>query len=116
MVSVAAVGALTQPFGWPATVLVLVVGAAALVLAIRAPRSVEPKAPPLRRGTAAWSALLLAAAGWEAYAYVRQPDWTKPSDQHPTLSTLLDPALEQGPLRFAGWLIWLAVGLWLVTR
>ncbi len=116
MVSVAAVGALTQPFGWPATVLVLVVGAVALVCAIRAPSSVEPKDPPLRRGTAAWSALLLVAAGWESYAFVRQPDWTKPSDQHPTLSTLLDPALEQGPLRFAGWLTWLAVGLWLVTR
>ncbi|WP_435592041.1 hypothetical protein [Nocardia sp. bgisy118] len=112
----AAGGALTRPFGWPATVLVLLAGAVVLVRAIRSPTSAEPKDAAVRRGTAVWSALLLAAAGWEAYAFVRQPDWTKPSDQHPTLSTLLDPALEQGPLRFAGWLIWLAVGWWLVTR
>lgn len=116
VVAVAAVGSVTRPFGWAATVLVVVVGVAVLIRAIRSPSSVRPKDPPLRRGTAMWSALLLAIAGWEAYAFVRQPDWTKPSDQHPTLSTLLDPGLEQGPLRFAGWLVWLAVGCWLATR
>ncbi|MEV0031475.1 hypothetical protein [Nocardia sp. NPDC050793] len=116
VVAVAAVGFITRPFGWAATVLVLVLSAAALVWAMRSPNSVEPRNRPLRRGTAVWSALLLAVAGWEAYAFVRQPDWTKPSDQHPTLSTLLDPGLEQGALRFAGWLVWLAVGYWLVTR
>ncbi|MGV9612304.1 hypothetical protein [Nocardia xishanensis] len=116
VVAVAAVGWVTRPFGWAATALVLVVGAAALVRAIRAESAVRPKDPALRRGTAIWSALLLAAVGWEAYAFVRQPDWMTPSDQHPTLSTLLDPALEHGPLRFAGWLAWLAVGYWLVTR
>lgn len=63
-----------------------------------------------------WSALLVTASAWEAYAFVRQPDWLRPSDSHPTLSTLLDPALEQGPLRFAGWLVWLGVGWWLVSR
>ncbi|MET8776533.1 DUF2484 family protein [Nocardia sp. NPDC004654] len=116
VVAVAAVGFVTRPFGWAATVLVVVVGVAVLIRAIRSRSSVRPKDPPLRRGTAMWSALLLAIAGWEAYAFVRQPDWTKPSDQHPTLSTLLDPGLEQGPLRFAGWLVWLAVGCWLATR
>ncbi|TQM25536.1 hypothetical protein [Nocardia bhagyanarayanae] len=116
VVAVAAVGSVTRPFGWAATVLVLAISAIALVWALRSPNSVEPRDPSLRRGTAVWSALLLAIAGWEAYAFVRQPDWTKPSDQHPTLSTLLDPGLEQGPLRFAGWLVWLAVGCWLVTR
>jgi hypothetical protein len=35
---------------------------------------------------------------------------------HPTLSLLLDPVLETYPGRVAGWIAWLGVGRWLVTR
>ncbi|SNY81868.1 hypothetical protein SAMN04244553_3366 [Nocardia amikacinitolerans] len=116
VVVVAALGFVTRPFEWPATVVVLVVAAVALGWALRPSSAAHPKTTPLRRGTAVWSGLLLAGAGWEAYAYVRQPDWSKPHDEYPTLSTLIDPAIEQGPLRFAAWLAWLAIGWWLVTR
>ncbi|MFD0360691.1 hypothetical protein ACFQZZ_04415 [Nocardia sp. GCM10030253] len=112
----AAAGAATQPFSWVATTLVLVPAAVVLILTIRPTPSRIPRTARLRRGTAVWSVLLVAVSAWEAYAFVRQPDWTRPSAAHPTLSTLLDPALEQWPLRFAGWLVWLGVGWWLVSR
>ncbi|MGQ4597602.1 hypothetical protein [Nocardia sp. R6R-6] len=106
-------GAATRPFSWSATALVLVSVVVALVLAWRRRPARTPFTTRLRRGVALWATLLAVAAIWEGYAFVRQPDWTQPSSEHPTLSTLLDPALEQGPLRFAGWLIWLGAGWWL---
>ncbi|MGW6330875.1 hypothetical protein [Nocardia rhamnosiphila] len=115
-VVLAAGGAATRPFGWPATVLVVVPVVVVSVLAWRARPERIPRTARLRRGVAVWSALLITASVWEMYAFARQPDWTRPSDVHPTLSTLLDPVLEQGPLRFAGWLVWLGVGWWLVSR
>ncbi len=112
----AAGGAATRPFGWSATLLVVVLAVVASVLAFRARPKRIPYTDRLRRGVAVWSALLVTASIWEVYAIARQPDWMRPSDVHPTLSTLLDPALEQWPLRFAGWLVWLGVGRWLVSR
>ncbi|WP_157110592.1 hypothetical protein [Nocardia anaemiae] len=115
-VGLAVGGAATRPFSWSATVLVLLPVVVVSVVAFRV-RSVQiPRTARLRRGVAVWSTLLVIGAAWEMYAFVRQPDWLRPSDLHPTLSTLLDPALEQWPLRFAGWLVWLAVGWWLVSR
>lgn len=115
-VVLAAGGAATRPFGWSATLLVVVPVVVASVPAFRArPKRIASTAR-LRRGVAVWSTLLVTALVWEGYAFVRQPDWTRPSDVHPTLSTLLDPALEQWPLRFVGWLVWLGVGWWLVSR
>lgn len=115
-VVLAAGGAATRPFGWSATLLVAVPVVVASVPAFRARPKQIPGTARLRRGVAVWSTLLVAASVWELYAFARQPDWTQPSDVHPTLSTLLDPALEQWPLRFAGWLVWLGVGWWLVSR
>ncbi|WP_157107056.1 hypothetical protein [Nocardia grenadensis] len=112
----AAGGAATRPFGWPATLLVLVPVVVATVLAFRAGSRPIPSTARLRRGVAVWSTLLVTASAWEVYAFVRQPDWTQPSHVRPTLSTLLDPALEQWPLRLGGWLVWLGVGWWLVSR
>ncbi|MGO4648180.1 hypothetical protein AB4305_24945 [Nocardia sp. 2YAB30] len=112
----AAGGAATRPFSWSATALVLVPVAVVSALAWRARPAQTLRTDRLRRGAVVWSALLVAALVWEVYAFARQPDWTRPSEQHPTLSTLLGPALEQWPLRFAGWLVWLAVGWWLVSR
>ncbi len=115
-VLLAAGGASTRPFSAAAATWVLVTVVVISVLAIRRNPTRSPGTPRVRRGLALWSPLLLAFAAWEAYAYVRQPDWMHPSDEHPTLSTLLDPGLEQLPLRFVGWLIWLGVGWWLVSR
>ncbi|MFI6364270.1 hypothetical protein ACIBG0_16135 [Nocardia sp. NPDC050630] len=112
----AAGGAATRPFSSSATMAVLVAVVVVLVLALRARPERIPRTARLRRGVAVWSMLLVVASAWEMYAFVRQPDWTRPNQLHPTLSTLLDPALEQLPLRFAGWLVWLGVGWWLVPR
>ncbi|WP_433684834.1 hypothetical protein [Nocardia sp. CA-119907] len=114
--ALAAGGAATRPFSWSATVLVVVPVVVVLVLAIRARPERIPRTARLRRGVAVWSTLLVTASAWEVYAFVRQPDWTRANYAHPTLSTLLDPALEHWPLRFAGWLVWLGVGWWLVSR
>jgi hypothetical protein len=115
-VVLAAGGAVTRPFSSTATMAVLVPVVVVLVLAFRARPEPIPRTARLRRGVAVWSTLLVVASAWEMYTFVRQPDWTRPSQLHPTLSTLLDPALEQLPLRFAGWLVWLSVGWWLVSR
>ncbi|MEV2220258.1 hypothetical protein AB0E01_10310 [Nocardia vinacea] len=115
-VVLAAGGAATRPFSWPATVLVVVPLVMVSVLAFRMRPEQIPRTARLRRGVVVWSTLLVIASVWEVYAFVRQPDWTRPNDLHPTLSTLLDPALEQLPLRFAGWLVWLGAGWWLVSR
>jgi hypothetical protein len=112
----AAAGAATRPFSWSATVLVVVAVVVVSVLAWRVRPEQISRTARLRRGAALWSTLLVVASVWEVYAFARQPDWTRPSDEHLTLSTLLGPALEHGPLRFAGWLVWLGVGWWLVSR
>jgi hypothetical protein len=115
-VVLAAGGAATRPFSWLATVMVMVPVVVVSASAFRARPARIPRTARLRRGVAVWSALLVAASAWEVYAFVQQPDRTRPSDLHPTLSTLLDPALEQWPMRFAGWLVWLGAGWWLVSR
>ncbi|WP_433622905.1 hypothetical protein [Nocardia sp. CA-120079] len=115
-VVLAAGGAATRPFSWQATVLVLVPVIVVSVLAFRTGPEQRPRTVRLRRGVAVWSTLLVVASMWEVYAFVQQPDWTRASDLHPTLSTLLDPALEQLPLRLAGWFVWLGAGWWLVSR
>ncbi|MEU1545126.1 hypothetical protein [Nocardia sp. NPDC005745] len=112
----AAVGAATRPFSWPATAIVAVAALGALVLAFRGRSERPPRTARLGRGVAVWSTLLVAVLAWEVYALSRQPSLNQPSDDHPTLSTLLDPALEQWPLRLAGWLVWLGAGWWLVSR
>ncbi|MGQ4619777.1 hypothetical protein [Nocardia sp. R7R-8] len=109
-------GAATRPFTWQATAMVVVAAVAATVLAFRVRIERPPRTARLTRGLAVWSALLVAASLWEVYALLRQPALNRPSYEHPTLSTLLDPALEQWPLRFAGWLVWLAAGWLLVSR
>lgn len=122
LIVVAFLGTLTSPFHPSSAALVVAVGVAALVVAVlRLSRSAPEPSPAasdaaLRRGVVVWSTLLLALLAWQGYAYVRQPDRSIAHYDYPTLSTLLDPLLEQGPGRFAGWLAWLAAGYLLVRR
>ncbi|MFE3446409.1 hypothetical protein ACFXNW_25560 [Nocardia sp. NPDC059180] len=173
LVALAIVGTLTPPFHWASTTLVVLIGLAALVLALFPPSTVrfpsvgrtdggemggtsdrgsvpvsdrpgmstsgvprpeqragsgaaEPgsiedvpdslRAKAMRRGVVVWWTLLAAILAWQGYAYVRQPDRSIAHYDYPTLSTLIDPVLEQGPLRLLGWLAWLAAGWWLVRR
>ena len=112
---VATLGARTHPFDRAATVLIAVSAGVVIVSAVRRPS--EPDALParLRNGLFLWAPLLLAVAAWELFAISRQESWNTPDPAHPTVSTLLDPMLEQGPGRWAGWLIWLAAG-WRLLR
>jgi hypothetical protein len=114
--AVAWIGSGFQSHSTSATVAVALTAVAVLVLAVRRPAGTAVHTPRLRRALVWWSALLVAALLWEAYAFVQQPDWTAASYAHPTLSTLLDPILEQRPFRLVGWLIWLRAGWVLVPR
>ena len=113
---VAGIGASFQPHSWPSTIMVLIPSAALLIIAARQPAEPMTRDPRLTRGLVLWSVLVGAALLWEAFAFVQQPDWSQPSHDYPTMSTLLDPVLEHGPLRIVGWLVWLGVGARLVTR
>ena len=99
-----------RPLTAPAAIVVLLAGVALLTLAARRPmprwRAVCP-----RRCIVPWAVLALLFAGWELTAAF----WGNDS-AHPTFSLLLDPVLETYPGRLLGWLAWLGVGRWLVTR
>lgn len=110
IVAYAAVAASFRPLTLPAAIAVLLAGA--VLIAVMARHRV-----PLRRmlnpGRAAlpWAVLALLVAGWELTALF----WGNDS-AHPTLSLLLDPVLDTYIGRLVGYLAWLAVGRWLVTR
>lgn len=63
------------------------------------------------RGTAAWAAVLVLFGIWELYADLRgsTPD-------HPTLSILMGPLLADPLHRTVGYILWLALGVWVVRR
>lgn len=100
-----------------ATVAVALVSGAVVVVAMRRNNGEPPtRISRPRLALAWWAALATVALLWELYAFLQQPDLTRPSHDHPTLSTLLDPVLAQRPVRFAGWLAWLWLGWLLVSR
>jgi hypothetical protein len=111
IVGYALVAALFQPLTWPAAAAVLAPGLVMLVVRVRRPAARLPRGARPRRAGVQWGGLLAAFTLWEAVA------WFGPNNpDHPTLSLLLDPALERYPVRVLGYLVWLAAGRWLVTR
>lgn len=105
----APLAALCRPLTAPAAVAVLLPGAVLLVLiARRVPRR---RVGCSRRSVLPAVVLALLFSGWELTAMFWGND-----NAHPTLSLLLDPVLASHPGRLVGWLAWLAVGRWLVTR
>ncbi|WP_157224148.1 hypothetical protein [Nocardia paucivorans] len=115
LLGIAAAGAATTPFGRPATALVVVLAAVAMVRAVTLPSHPVPTDRRLGSGLMLWSALIAVLLAWELFSLLRQPEWNRPDPSAPTLSTLLDPALEHGPWRLVGWLLWLVVG-WRLLR
>jgi hypothetical protein len=119
----AALAALCRPLTAPAAVVVLLPGAALLALMAwrrpppgRAVRLGWRRTPPgravcSRRSLVPWAVLVLLFGGWELTAAL----WGNDS-AHPTFSLLLDPVLETYPGRLLGWLAWLGLGRWLVSR
>jgi hypothetical protein len=98
-----------RPLTDPATWTVLVPGVALAVYGFRRPprRAVRTD----RQSVVVWIGLGLAFCAWEVFAFYWGND-----QAHPTLSLLADPALETYPARFAGYVIWLGAGAWLVSR
>jgi hypothetical protein len=109
LISYAALAGLCRPLTLPAAVAVAV--AAIALVAPAAHRRPPPRVALGRRHVAPWAVLMALLATWEATAAL----WGN-NDAHPTLSLLLDPVLATYPGRVAGWLAWLGVGRWLVTR
>jgi len=104
------VGGGLRPFTWPAAVLTTLGGLAILIpagLRRNAPASVRAS----REALVAWTVWLAAATGWELWALSMHPRST-----HPTISSLLNNAVETHPGRSAALLAWLVLGWWLARR
>jgi hypothetical protein len=97
----------------PAEFAVFGAGLVVCVWALRLPAE-QRRAAPARldgRGILAWLGLLLVFLIWELYAFYRGS-----TPAHPTLSLLLGPLLAEPLPRAAGYLLWLASGVWLAKR
>lgn len=121
LIAVAAVGYVALASGlavrtWPAEVAVLVPAAAIVVFALTRPPNPVTVDEPVRRATVVWGVLAGAGLLWEAWAFFHQPAWNVASVIYPSLSSLLEPALEERPVRFVAWLLWLAAGWGLARR
>jgi hypothetical protein len=104
-------------YSWPATVAVVVPGAAALIIAWRDSAVPRPVGPPIERaGAVAWASVFVAAGLWELTALLLQPSLTTDSPAHPTISVLTDPLLATHPGRSLVLLLWLGVGFYLMRR
>jgi len=103
-------------YSWPATVAVMVLGAAGLFVAWQVPiRRDRPLRPVTLRGGVAWAALFVTLGLWELTQLLLQPTLTTDSYAHPTISVLSDPVLATHPGRSIALFVWLALGWFLVT-
>ncbi len=73
----------------------------------------EPATPPRWW---AWPLLGVSIALVELFSFMEQPDARTDSLDHPTLSTVIEPALSNQALRGLVLGLWLLVGWWLVRR
>jgi hypothetical protein len=109
LVGYAVLAALCRPLTVEAAVAVAL---PAVALAVLAARRGPPRGVVLApRHVAPWVGLLVLFGAWELTAALWGNDAA-----HPTLSLLLDPVLATYPGRVVGWVVWLGVGRWLVTR
>jgi len=97
--------------------------AVAGVVALRA--VVRPPAPATHRATRTpvvprnwwlWPVLAASLALVELYSFLSQAGPRTDSEQHPTVSTLVEPILTHQPTRAIGIVAWALVGWWLVRR
>jgi hypothetical protein len=104
-------------YSWPATVVVVVPGAMALILTWREESFPRRDVPPLDPiGVIAWVSALVGLALWELAALLLQPSLTTDSQAHPTISVLTDPLLATHPGRSISLLLWLGLGWFIMQR
>ena len=93
-----------EPFSATATVAVLGGGIAAVAFGrLRLPGQPPAEGGAARQAAAAWGGVV---AAWAQ----------EPRDEHPTLSSLTNAALDARPLRAAAVVAWLAGAAWLGRR
>lgn len=109
VVGYSALAAFCRPLTVEAAAAVALPAVAWVVLVVR--RRPPPRVVLAHRHLRPWAGLVALFAVWEATAALWGNDAA-----HPTLSLLLDPVLETYPGRVAGWIAWLGLGRWLVTR
>jgi hypothetical protein len=103
-------------FSWLATLAVVLPGTA-VVVAARRPSSPRRRLPAARpSGAVLWAVVLIAIAIWELINLLLQPSFTTGSWDHPTLSTLADPAFATHAGRAAGLAAWLGAGWYVMER
>jgi hypothetical protein len=73
-------------------------------------------AAAVRRTAVLWAAVGVATCLWELTSFVLQRVWPQQKDQHPAISDLLDPALDQLWFRALFVAGWLALGIALLAR
>jgi hypothetical protein len=111
----------TNPFTVGAdlvTAIPLGIGVAVLVRRLRTERRTAPvpdgatsRPALLNRWALIWLGLLVTVVGWELYCYL-----SAPRAQHPTLSALIDMLDASPGGKFVAFLLWLALGWYLVVR
>lgn len=111
----------TRPFTGRADVVTavpLAVAVAVMALRMRSPRSSGPPVPPAeghgdRRvaWTMAWAGMAAVILGWELACYAAAP-----RRDHPTLSSLLDTLDSHRAGKTVAFVLWLAVGTYLVLQ
>ena len=101
-----------EPFSGLATAAVVGGGVAAAVLGrLRLPRRRALTGGAARQAAVRWAALVAALAAWQLAAWAQAP-----RDEHPTLSSLSNAALDARPVRAAAVALWLAGAAWLGRR
>jgi hypothetical protein len=104
-------------FSWPATIAVVGVGTAVVIIGWHGPARARPDPGRLPRlGTALWGGVLVIGATWELWSLSRQPSLDVTSWSHPTVSALTDPLLASHPGRSLMLGVWLLLGWYLVRR
>lgn len=107
----AAGAACLTPLTWPAMLATVPPLAVCLMVALR-PASRPVRRPIGRRRVVPWLVVVGAGTVWEAVALIRSP-----RSDYPTISSIVSPlAGTQWWVRFAGYLLWFAVGLWLLRQ
>ena len=116
VVYVLVVGSFTR-YSWPATAGIVSLGTMVVLIGWRGPRRFRPASGPLPiRGTVLWGVVFVAGCLWELSSLLQQPTLTTSSYDHPTISTLTDPALSTMTGRVVVLAAWLGLGWFLVER